>query len=201
MVGTEAVTSLTSNREQMSFLALAAVFVWLLVALRSVRRAALVLFPVLTAVALGSAVIVLFGIKVNTLAAISGPLVIATCTEFTVLIMERYLEERRDGQRTTAAVETASTHIGQAFVASGLTTAAGFGVLALSGFPLLSGFGVVVSLNVVVALGLRARDPAAAARLERGAGLRNRARATCLRMLRSGPRKRWSPDEHSIDSL
>ena len=152
VVGTEAVTSLTSNREQMSFLALAAVFVWLLVALRSARRAALVLFPVLTAVALGSAVIVLFDIKVNALAAISGPLVIATCTEFTVLIMERYLEERRDGHRTTAAVETASTHIGQAFVASGLTTAAGFGVLALSGFPLLSGFGVVVALNVVVAL-------------------------------------------------
>lgn len=38
------------------------------------------------------------------------------------------------------------------FVASGLTTTAGFGVLALSGFPLLSGFGVVVALYVVVAL-------------------------------------------------
>jgi predicted RND superfamily exporter protein len=136
----------------MSYLALGAVFLWLLLALRSVRRAVLVVFPVATAVALGAAVIYTFGIRVNTLAAISGPLVIATCTEFTVLIMERYLEERRDGQAALAAVETASFHIGRAFVASGLATAAGFGVLALSGFPLLAGFGVVVALNVVAAL-------------------------------------------------
>jgi uncharacterized protein len=152
VVGTEAVTSLTANREQTSYLAIGAVFVWLLVAFRSARRALLVLLPVVTAVALGAAVIYVFGIRVNTLAAISGPLVIATCTEFTVLIMERYLEERRDGSGADQAVETASVHIGRAFVASGLTTAAGFGVLALSGFPLLSGFGVVVSLNIVAAL-------------------------------------------------
>ncbi len=152
VVGTEAVTSLTANREQMSYLALAAVFVWLLLAFRSVRRAFFVLLPVMTAIALSAAVISLFGITVNALAAISGPLVIATCTEFTVLIMERYLEERRDGVGSAAAVETASVHIGRAFVASGLTTAAGFGVLALSGFPLLADFGIVVSVNVLVAL-------------------------------------------------
>ncbi len=152
VVGTEAVTSLTANREQMTYVALAAVFIWLLVALRSVRRALLVLLPVVTALALGNTVIYVFGVTVNVLAAISGPLVIATCTEFTVLIMERYLEERRDGHDATQAVETATAHIGRAFVASGLTTAAGFGVLALSGFPLLSGFGIVVSINVVVAL-------------------------------------------------
>jgi len=152
VVGTEAVTSLTDDRARMSYLALIAVFVWLLLAFRSVRRAVFVVLPVVTAVALGATVIYVFGIRVNTLAAISGPLVIATCTEFTVLIMERYLEERREGHDAPRAVETASFHIGRAFVASGLTTAAGFGVLALSGFPLLSGFGVVVSLNVVVAL-------------------------------------------------
>ncbi len=99
VVGTEAVTSLTANREQMSYLALAAVFIWMLIALRSLQRALLVLLPVITALALSSTVIYLFGITVNTLAAISGPLVIATCTEFTVLIMERYLEERRGGRR------------------------------------------------------------------------------------------------------
>ena len=152
VVGTEAVTSLTANREQLSYIALAAVLAWLLVAFRSIRRALLVLLPVVTALALSSAVIYLFGITVNALAAISGPLVIATCTEFTVLIMERYLEERRDGIGAAEAVDTASLHIGRAFVASGLTTAAGFGVLAVSGFPLLSDFGIVVALNVVVAL-------------------------------------------------
>ena len=152
VVGTEAVTSLTSNREQMTYIALAAVLVWLLVALRSIRRAFLVLLPVATAIALGAAIISVLDISVNVLAAISGPLVIATCTEFTVLIMERYLEERRAGHGSVESVNVASVQIGRAFVASGLTTAAGFGVLALSGFPLLSGFGVVVALYVVVAL-------------------------------------------------
>ena len=152
VVGTAAVTSLTADREQISYVAIAMVFLWLLLALRSIQRALLVLLPVITALALSSIVIYLAGISVNTLAAISGPLVIATCTEFTVLIMERYLEERRGGRGANQAVDTASVQIGRAFVASGLTTAAGFGVLALSGFPLLSGFGLVVSLNIVVAL-------------------------------------------------
>ena len=152
VVGTAAVTSLTANREQISYVAIAMVFVWLLLALRSIQRALLVLLPVITALALSSIVIYLAGISVNTLAAISGPLVIATCTEFSVLIVERYLEERRGGRGANQAVDTASAQIGRAFVASGLTTAAGFGVLALSGFPLLSGFGLVVSLNIVVAL-------------------------------------------------
>jgi hydrophobe/amphiphile efflux-3 (HAE3) family protein len=152
VVGTAAVTSLTANREQMTYLALAAVLVWLLVAFRSIRRALLAMLPVATALALGAVVISVFGITVNVLAAISGPLVIATCTEFTVLIMERFLEEQRAGRNPVRAVDIATVRIGRAFVASGLTTAAGFGVLAVSGFPLLSEFGVVVALYVVVAL-------------------------------------------------
>jgi predicted RND superfamily exporter protein len=136
----------------MTYLALGAVALWLLIAMRSVRPALLALLPVATALALGAVVISVLDITVNVLAAISGPLVIATCTEFTVLIMERFLEERRAGENAAQAVDTATIHIGRAFVASGLTTAAGFGVLAVSGFPLLSGFGVVVALYVVVAL-------------------------------------------------
>ena len=162
VVGTEAVTSLTANRERMSYVALIAVLLWLLLAFRSVTRALLVLLPVATAVALASIVIDLLGIPLNALSAISGPIVIATCTEFSVLIMERYLEERHEGRDPGSAVETASLHIGRAFVASGLATAAGFAALVLSGFPLLSGFGIVVALNVLVAMGCALVDPPAA---------------------------------------
>jgi predicted RND superfamily exporter protein len=37
-------------------------------------------------------------------------------------------------------------------MASGLTMAGGFGVLAFSGFPLLEGFGIVTALDVGIAL-------------------------------------------------
>jgi hypothetical protein len=77
---------------------------------------------------------------------------VAIATQFSVLVVERYLEERRRGRAPEQAVATASRRIGRAFTASGLTTAGGFGVLALSGFPLLSNFGIVVSINIVVAL-------------------------------------------------
>ena len=77
---------------------------------------------------------------------------IAVSVEFSVLIMARYYEERGRGLSPREAVDTASTRIGRAITASGLTTIGGFGVLAFSGFPLLSSFGIVTSLNVAIAL-------------------------------------------------
>jgi hypothetical protein len=46
----------------------------------------------------------------------------------------------------------ASTRIGRAITASGLTTIGGFGVLAFSGFPLLTSFGIVTAMNIGIAL-------------------------------------------------
>ncbi len=51
--------------------------------------------------------------------------------------MARYFEEREAGRLPNNAISTASTRIGRAFLSLGLTTVAGFGVLAFSGFPLL----------------------------------------------------------------
>jgi hypothetical protein len=152
VVGIEAIDALSSNRSQMAYAALGAVLVWLLLAFRGITRALLVLVPVVTAVGAAWAVIYLAGIEINSLTALSSPLVVAIATQFSVLVVERYLEERRRGRAPEQAVATASRRIGRAFTASGLTTAGGFGVLALSGFPLLSNFGIVVSINIVVAL-------------------------------------------------
>ncbi|MCZ7527118.1 MAG: hydrophobe/amphiphile efflux-3 (HAE3) family transporter [Acidimicrobiia bacterium] len=152
VVGIEAVDALTANRAVMAYAALAAVFVWLLVWFRNPVKAMLPLLPVATAVGASWAVIHLAGVQVNPLTAVSSPLVVATCTEFSVLVLARYLEERRRGGSPDEAVGTASQRIGRAFTASGLTTAGGFAVLAVSGFPLLSNFGIVVAINVLVAL-------------------------------------------------
>jgi hydrophobe/amphiphile efflux-3 (HAE3) family protein len=152
VIGIATVNALESNQATMAWAAAGAVFAWLLLAFRSLRRAGLALVPVLTAVGASALLVKLLGLQVSALGALSSPLVVAICTEFSVLIVERYLEERRAGQSPDQAVATAALRIGRAFSASGLTVAGGFAALAVSGFPLLTSFGILVALNVLVSL-------------------------------------------------
>lgn len=152
VIGIETVNALSANRTTMIYAALAVKFVWFLAAYRSLVRTLLVLFPVVIAVSAASTLIYIFGIEINPLTALSGPLVIAISVEFSVLLMGRYLEERRRGLPPREAIDEATSRIGRAILASGLTMAAGFGVLIFSGFPLLTGFGIVTALDVGIAL-------------------------------------------------
>jgi hydrophobe/amphiphile efflux-3 (HAE3) family protein len=152
VIGIETVNALSANRTTMIYLALAVKFIWFLAAYRSLVRTLLVLFPVVIAVSAASTLIYLLGIEINPLTALSGPLVIAISVEFSVLLMGRYLEERRRGRAPREAIDEATARIGRAILASGLTMVGGFGVLAFSGFPLLTGFGIVTALDVGIAL-------------------------------------------------
>jgi len=152
VIGVEAVDALDANRTLMIYAALGAVLIWLFLAYRNLVKTVLPLLPVLIALGGSSAAIYLLGIELNPLTAVSGPLIIATCTEFSVLIMARYFEERERGLSPREAIDTASVRIGRAITVAGLTTIGGFGVLAFSGFPLLETFGIVTALNVAIAL-------------------------------------------------
>jgi len=152
VIGIEAVDALSANRTLMIYVALGAVVVWLMIAYRNVVKTVLPILPVLIALGGSSAAIYLLGIELNPLTAVSGPLIIATCTEFSVLIMARYFEERERGLSPREAIDMASVRIGRAVTVAGLTTIGGFGVLAFSGFPLLETFGIVTALNVGIAL-------------------------------------------------
>jgi hypothetical protein len=153
VVGVELVNGLEAGRRTLSLTALLFVLAWLLVAQRSLVRALLVLVPVLVAVGLSSLAIGGLGIELTPLTTVTGPLVIAVGTEFSVLVVARYLEERELGCDPRAAVSGGVARIGRAFVASGLTLVGGFAVLMLSPMPLLSDFGLVVTLSVLCALG------------------------------------------------
>jgi predicted RND superfamily exporter protein len=84
--------------------------------------------------------------------AVGGPLVVAACTEFTSLILLRFVEERRRGYAPRAAVDVTASRTGRAFVVSACTAIAGVAVIATSSLPLLRDFGLIVTLNVAVAL-------------------------------------------------
>jgi|CXWL01.1.fsa_nt_gi hydrophobe/amphiphile efflux-3 (HAE3) family protein len=152
VVGSATVTALSSNRDLMSFVAIAAILVTLLVAYRNVVKAVAPLLPVVLALGASSMVFYLSGISYSPLTSISGPLIIAMGTEFNVLLMSRYFEERAAGLSARDAMSTASLRIGRAIAASGLTVMGGFAVLAFSNFPLLDNFGKVTAVNIGICL-------------------------------------------------
>lgn len=152
VVGVGLLENLEANLVELTWLAVALVFLFLAVRLRSIIRAVLSMVPVLIASGVATIVIYLLGIELSPMTAVGGPLVVATCTEFTSLILLRYIEERRRGLEPRAAIDVTAARTGRAFIVSAMTAIAGVGVIAFSSLPLLSNFGLFVALKVAIAL-------------------------------------------------
>lgn len=152
VVGSASVDALSSNRELMSFVAVGAILLALLLMFRNLVKAIAPMLPVVFALGASSMIIYVGGIEYSPLTSISGPLIIAMATEFNVLLMSRYFEERAAGVPARESMSLASLRIGRAITASGLTVMGGFAVLAFSEFPLLGNFGTVTALNIAIAL-------------------------------------------------
>jgi len=152
VVGTASVDALSANRDLMSFVAIGAIVAFLLVMYRNPVKAIAPLLPVVLALGASAMIIYVSGMKYSPLTSISGPLIIAMGTEFSVLLMARYFEERATGLDPRRAMSTASLRIGRAIMASGLTVMGGFAVLAFTNFPLLDNFGKVTALNIGISL-------------------------------------------------
>jgi hydrophobe/amphiphile efflux-3 (HAE3) family protein len=138
--------------------------------LRRWERALVPLVPI--ALATGWSALVLFATRVplNPMSATLGALVIAISTEFSVLLAERYRQERRAGAGLDAALARTYRSTGRAVLASGLTAIAGFGVLALSDIRMLRDFGIVTVVDLTVALlGVLIVLPSVLVLAERGA--------------------------------
>jgi uncharacterized protein len=152
VVGVGLLDNLTANRSALTISALVLVAAWLLLRYGDPARAALTMVPVLLAVGTSATVVSLLGITLSPLTTVSGPLVVATCAEFSVLLVSRYREERQRGLDPAAANARAAQRTGGAFVTSALTTIGGFAVLVFADLPLLRDFGLIVTLNIAIAL-------------------------------------------------
>jgi hydrophobe/amphiphile efflux-3 (HAE3) family protein len=152
VVGVGLLDNLEANRILLTYLAILFVFLFLAVRLRSIVRSLLSMVPVLIAVGAASLVAFALDLKLSPLTAVGGPLVVAVCTEFTSLILLRFVEERRRGFTPKAAVDVTAARTGRAFIVSAMTATAGVGVIATSSLPLLRDFGIIVAMNVAVAL-------------------------------------------------
>ena len=94
-----------------------------------------------------------FDLQLSPMTAVGGPLVVALCTEFTSLILLRFIEERQRGYSPPRGRSTSRRRrTGRAFIVSALTAISGVAVIAFSSLPLLRDFGMIVAMNVAVAL-------------------------------------------------
>jgi len=144
--------ALTSGRFQLTMVGLLCIFLALFAIYRDWMKAFIPITPILMVVGWSGGVMYMLGMKYNPLTATMGALIIGIGCEYTILLMGRYFEERDKGLEPTCALELASSRIGKAVVASGLTTVFGFSALIASPFPMNSDFGVVTVINVAFAI-------------------------------------------------
>ncbi|MGI9098742.1 MAG: MMPL family transporter, partial [Solirubrobacteraceae bacterium] len=154
VLAADANAEVSSNvRRMLTLLAgLLAVALTLLVALRGVSRALVPLVPI--ALASGWSALVLFALRIplNPMSVTLGALVVAISTEFSVLLSERYRQERQAGHDPRAALARTYRSTGAAVLASGTTAIAGFAVLVVSDIRMLRDFGFVTVVDLTVSL-------------------------------------------------
>ncbi len=144
----------SSSRRLLTLLAgLVAVGLVLLAVFRRPGRALVPLIPI--ALATGWSALIVFALRIplNPMSATLGALVIAISTEFSVLLSERFRQERLAGHDLNAALARTYRSTGRAVLASGITAIAGFGVLILSNITMLRDFGFVTLVDLSVSLG------------------------------------------------
>ncbi len=152
-LGAKALSAMMGNRLLMNVLCLSATFVVLLLIYRRLTKAVFIIIPVGLVIGWASLDLYLAKVALNPMTAVLGVLVVGIGTEFMVLILGRYQEERENaGQEPEEAMVTAISTTGQAIVATALTTLGGFGILISSNFVLIKDFGIATTIAVLLCL-------------------------------------------------
>ncbi len=156
VISTPSVIDQIESRDRITGYGVLAVFVLLLTYYRDLVKALAPLVPMLFVVGWQNIYMAAFDIAVSPLGASLGALSVGIGAEYTVIVMERYFEEKRRGADPLDAIETAGARVGKAITISGMTTVFGFSALTLSPFPIISDFGYltvgVIFLTLVAAI-------------------------------------------------
>ncbi len=170
VLAAQANASLSSVSDRLLTLVAGLVAVGLVLALvfRALDRAIVPMIPIAFATGWSALILFLIGIPLNPMSATLGTLVIAISTEFSVLLSERFRQERAAGHDLQAALRRTYRSTGTAVLASGITAIMGFGVLIFSNITMLRDFGFVTLVDLSVSLGgVLLVLPAVLARFER----------------------------------
>lgn len=144
----EMVEGLTGGRVKMTFLGIGLVFLGLFLVYRNAVRALVPVIPVFLVVGMSGGIMYLLGLSYTPITATLGALVLGMGTETTIMILERYIEERESGKNKRDALDITITRIGKATLSTEFTTMGGFSVLAFSNFVILKDFGLMTVISV-----------------------------------------------------
>ncbi len=140
-------STLTKSKEMMTYLGFLFVFVFLAAVYRHLH-AITPMVPIVFIVGWNAVVMYLLNIPYTPLTATLGSMTIGVAAEYTILVMERYAEEKERMDDHIAAIQESVQKIGTAITVSGLATFFGFSALCLSTFPIISNFGITTLIAV-----------------------------------------------------
>lgn len=148
----EVIGALTSGRMLMTMLGIVLVFIGLLVIYRDHLKALTPIITMLIVVGWSGGVMYYAGLEYTPMTATLGALILGVGSEYAILMMERYFEEKDKGATPDEAMHEASIKMGKAIISSGLTTVFGFAALIASPFTMTSNFGFITVIDVTLAL-------------------------------------------------
>ena len=148
----EVIDALTSGRMLMTMLGIVFVFIGLLVIYRDHLKALTPVITMLIVVGWSGGVMYYTGLEYTPMTATLGALILGVGSEYAILMMERYFEEKDKGATPEEAMHEASIKMGKSIVSSGLTTVFGFAALIASPFSMTSNFGFITVIDVTLAL-------------------------------------------------
>jgi len=152
VMGAWTMDAMVGSRMTMNLICIGAIFLILLLIYRRLDYTLFSVIPIGAVIAWSSLDMYLIGIPLNPLTSILGVIVIGICTEFMVLLMGRYNEEKNNGLLPEEAMVTAISKIGRAITTTAMTTLGGFGVLIVSNFTVIREFGIATVLGLLLCL-------------------------------------------------
>lgn len=147
----ELLSALLSGRTQQTMIGLILVLAALYLIYRDIVKALAPLVPMI--VVIGWSGLVMYGLNIvyTPMTAVLGCMVLGVGSEYSILLMERFYEEK-EKMPAVEAMKKAVTSTGIALTVSGTTTIFGFLALSASAFPIISGFGTVTVINMLTTL-------------------------------------------------
>jgi hydrophobe/amphiphile efflux-3 (HAE3) family protein len=144
---TKLIGDIADNKDKMTLLGFVLVLAVLLLIYRKIDAGA-PLIPIVAVVGWNAVAMTVLGIDYTPLTATLGAMTIGVAAEYTILVLERFLEEREKYDDVYVAIEHSVQKIGRAITVSGLATIAAFSALCVSTFPMISNFGITTVIAV-----------------------------------------------------
>jgi hydrophobe/amphiphile efflux-3 (HAE3) family protein len=148
----EVIGALTSGRMLMTMLGIIMVFIGLLAIYRDHLKALTPVIKMIIVVGWSGGIMYYTGLEYTPMTATLGALILGVGSEYAILMMERYFEEKDKGATPDEAMHEAGLKMGKAIISSGLTTVFGFAALIASPFSMTSNFGFITVIDVTLAL-------------------------------------------------